>query len=152
MFRRHLLAAVALAPLVACAGTTMSKRAQYVVAAGNAARDFVSVLPASAMTAQIQDWANKIAAAGAAVAANPSAAGAGWAQQAYDAVKALVPVAAPLVASIPAASLALAALDALLPFIAQSAGLVGAPMIASPAVAALPAMTLAEAMARYGAK
>jgi hypothetical protein len=156
MNRRKLLttAAVVVTLPLLMAGTcavTLAQGAQYVVAAGNATSDCLSNLPTSAVTTEIKSLTTTIVGAATAVAAAPVAAGASLGQQAYNAIKSLLPLAAPFVAAIPGAGLGIMALQALLPFIAQFAGLVGAET-AGALDSRIPQMSIAQVMKAYGQK
>ncbi len=147
--RAALLGGMSILPLLAGCALTPSQLVQYATAALNAAQDLVAsggvTLPASVK----QAIADVTTAANAVITGLPAGA-VSWPQALYDAVKALLPLAAPLLGTIPGLSLGLAALQALLPFIAQAAGL--AAVAAAPAVRGIPSMTLAQALKLYGGK
>lgn len=147
--RRHsLLASVAILAsagmLTACGGFTTSELAKYSQAAANAAKNILAVVPNP--PADLATAVSALAAAADAVQGiGPSTASA--AQQVYDAIKVVLRVAAPFVAPIPGAGIAVGAILALMPFIATAAGLVATP---AAAVAGAPHMTAAQALKLYG--
>lgn len=148
--RRTILATTALAPVgLAACGTTISQLDQYATAAENAAIDVLQYLPVNSTTTALIGYLNDAKTAGAAILANAPATGASWAQQLYDAVKAALPIAAPLLSTIPGVSLGIAALQALLPLIASAAGLTAATTAAA-GVPGIPLMTPAQALKLYG--
>ena len=157
MNRRDLLSATALIPitmaLAACPNTTSTQIAQYATAAENAAADVLSVVTSATSAipaptaAQILQYLADVKAASTAIIANAPATGASWQQQLYDAIKAVLPIAAPFLSVVPGVGLGLAALQAIMPVVASWLGLVGAP--ATVAVPGIPAMTPAQALKLY---
>lgn len=156
MNRRHLLTTAAIALPVALAGCgtiTASQVAQYATVAENAAADVLSAVASVAnipapTVATVTSYLADVKTAAAAVIAGAPATGASWQQQLYDAIKAVLPIAAPLLSVIPGVGLGLAALQAILPIIASWLGLTGAaPAVGVPGI---PAMTAAQAVKLYG--
>jgi hypothetical protein len=135
---------------------TVSQFAQYATVALNAASEALtaitnaapSLIPAPTL-ATVTSYLNEVKAASAALAAGAASAGASWQQQLYDGIKAVLPVAAPLLSVIPGAGLGLAALQAVLPIVASWLGLTGA--ASTVGVPGIPAMTQAQAVKLYGA-
>ena len=139
----------------ACTGVvTLSQLAQYAQAAANAAQDILPNLTGITVPPALPGYITAISSAAAAIVAGAPAAGASWAQQLYDAIKALLPIAAPLLdlVPVPGISLGLAALQALLPMIATAAGLQAAPLVKTAALAKIPVISVAQAMKQYGTK
>jgi len=154
--RRHLLASTPVAGaaiLTACSAVTVSQVAQYATVVENAAADVLTaVAPAASISAAtvttVTGYLTVAKTAAAAIINGAPAAGASWEQQLYDAIKAVLPIAAPLLSVVPGVGLGLAALQAVLPIVASWLGLTGAaPTVA---VAGIPAMTAAQALRLYG--
>lgn len=153
MNRRPLLRATALIPvalaLAACPGGSVATTqiAQYATVAENAAAELLMQFTPSATTATVAQYLADVKTAAAALLANAPAAGASWQQQLYDAIKAVLPIAAPLLGTVPGMSLGLAALQAILPVVASWLGLVGVARMSLPLV---PPMTPEQALKLYG--
>lgn len=156
--RNALLAGIGGAPLLALTGcptttVTLSQLAQYAQAAANAAADVLAQIPTgsvpsglAAIVTAIGNGATSIVNSGVGTTVTS------FAQTVYDGIKAILPIAAPLLSTIPGVGLGLAALQALMPWIAQLAGLVAAPLVASAALAAIPVITVQQALKQYAAK
>jgi hypothetical protein len=145
--RRTAILSVPLAALAACAGTTSTTVANYAQVAENAAIDVLGYLPSSPTTTALIGYLNDAKTAAAAIIANAPATGASWQQQLYNAIVAALPVAAPLLSSIPGASLGIEALQAVAPLVAAALGLAGAPLVAA---SGIPVITFAQAQRVYG--
>lgn len=155
MNRRQLAGFTALLFVAGCAGVTLSQLAQYAQAAANAAQDVLTNLNGVAnVPPAVAGYITTINTAAGAIVAGAPAAGASWAQQLYDAIKAVLPIAAPLLdlIPVPGISLGLAALEALLPMIATAAGLQAAPLVRTAVLAKVPVISVAQAMKQYGSK
>ena len=141
--------------LAGCTTTppTLSQLAQYAQAAAAAANDVLAQIPTGsvppALVAIVTDISNG---ATAIVNSGVGTTTTSFAQTVYDGIKAVLPIAAPLLGTIPGVSLGLAALQALMPWIASLAGLVAAPLVKTAAIAAIPPMTVGQALALYGHK
>lgn len=160
MNRRAALRFAVLTPatllLAACpGGLTTSQIASYATAAENAAADVLAAITPTAnipapTLAQINGYLADVKAAAAALAASAPAAGASFEQALYDGIKAVLPIAAPLLSTIPGVGLGLAALQAILPVVAGWLGLTGAPAQAPATVPPIPTMNAAQALKLYG--
>jgi hypothetical protein len=152
--RRHLLAATsALVPAALLAGCASgpSVLATYAITADNAALQLLTTLPATPTTTAAIAALKALDAVAAPIASTPSISGASVAQQLYNAVKVALPVAIPLASAVPGLSLGLGALQALLPVLAQLAGLQAAVAATAPAPG-VAVMTAAQAVALFGPK
>ena len=155
--RTILLGASALVPLaLAGCALTPNQMAVYAQTADNAAKAVLSSLPPSVVVPSVVSSA--IATIGdlaAKVAATPTTGTASPAAQFIQAAEMGLPMVASFVSGLgapgAAAALALAAINAVLPFIAQMAGITppAAVALGSP-LAKLPRMTAAQAVAMYG--
>ncbi len=146
--RRHSLMAATALGLAGCTTTpTLSQLAQYAQAAANAGAAVLAQIPNPPAVLQTAIAALKSAASaviGAGI--NPAAS---VAQQVYDAIKVVLPLASPFVSAVPGVGIAISAIEALLPFIAQAAGLTAA-VAAAPTVPGVPVMTVQQALKLYG--
>jgi hypothetical protein len=156
--RRTLLTGTALAlpfALAGCPGSavpTLSTLANYALVAENAAGDVLKALPVTATTTEAIQYLTTAEATAQAVVNAAPATGSSFAQEAYDAIKAALPIIGPLVSVFPLAGDGVAALEVILPLIASAAGLVGAAPYTPPAFKGVPVMTIDAAMAKYSKK
>lgn len=163
--RRHLLYTTAglAAFLTACAGQTLSQLAADAAALANAAQTFLASVPASVIPAADQPAITQttatIATVSTTIASATSSTTGSLVSQLVAAAEELLPIAAGIVvgpAGSLAAQLAVAGIQALVGAIKGDAGAVGialpagAAVVPNAAVAALPAMSVAEARARFG--
>lgn len=132
---------------MAACGQSVSQLAVYAQTVANAGAALVAQIPGAPA-----DLATAVAAlqqAATAVIAGGPAPSASLAQQVYDAAKLVIPIAVPFLVKIPAAALAVGAIQALLPIFAAAAGLVTAPA-ALAAIPGVPRLTAKRAVALYG--